>query len=49
MCTRWYVKQYSGGAADADDHVAENEDSLSALLQRQNKHYLTYTNFLIGK
>ncbi|MBS9897671.1 MULTISPECIES: flagellar biosynthesis protein FlhF [Vibrio] len=32
------LKQYSGGAADADDHVAENEDSLSALLQRQNKH-----------
>ncbi|YCO04516.1 flagellar biosynthesis protein FlhF [Vibrio sp. VNB-15] len=31
------LKQYSGGAAESDDHVAENEDSLSALLQRQNK------------
>ncbi len=31
------LKHYSGGA-ESDDYVAENEDSLSALLQRQNKH-----------
>ncbi|MDF2153746.1 flagellar biosynthesis protein FlhF [Vibrio sp. CAU 1672] len=31
------LKQYSGGAADTDEHTAENEDSLSALLQRQSK------------
>ncbi len=36
------LKQYSGGAAESDDHVAENEDSLSALLQRQNKHRESY-------
>ncbi|EHH2418402.1 flagellar biosynthesis protein FlhF [Vibrio parahaemolyticus] len=36
------LKQYSGGAAESDDHVAENEDSLSALLQRQNKHREIY-------
>jgi flagellar biosynthesis protein FlhF len=32
------LKHYSGSASDADDHIAENQDSLSALLQRQNKH-----------
>ncbi|MEF1301911.1 flagellar biosynthesis protein FlhF, partial [Vibrio owensii] len=36
------LKQYSNGAAESDDHVAENEDSLSALLQRQNKHRESY-------
>ncbi len=33
------LKHYSG---DSDDHVAENEDSLSALLNRQNKHRDSY-------
>ncbi len=36
------LKQYSGDSADHDDHVAENEDSLSALLNRQNKHRDSY-------
>ncbi|AXY00591.1 flagellar biosynthesis protein FlhF [Vibrio alfacsensis] len=36
------LKQYSGSGAESDDHVAENEDSLSALLQRQNKHRESY-------
>ncbi|MGY0614006.1 flagellar biosynthesis protein FlhF [Vibrio sp. FJH11] len=31
-------KQYSGGAHYPEEQVAENADSLSALLQRQNKH-----------
>ncbi|MBR9787914.1 MAG: flagellar biosynthesis protein FlhF [Vibrionaceae bacterium] len=31
------LKHYSGSADDSDEHVAENEDSLSALLKRQNK------------
>ncbi|MGR5210182.1 flagellar biosynthesis protein FlhF [Vibrio sp. WZ-1] len=36
------LKQYSHGASESDDHVAENEDSLSALLQRQTKHRENY-------
>ena len=36
------LKQYSGDSAESDAHVAENEDSLSALLQRQNKHRESY-------
>ncbi|MDV6251537.1 flagellar biosynthesis protein FlhF [Vibrio sp. EA2] len=31
------LKHYSGSADDSGEHVAENEDSLSALLKRQNK------------
>ncbi len=36
------LKHYSGDTAGSDDHVAENEDSLSALLNRQNKHRDSY-------
>jgi len=32
------LNQYNTSVADDADHVAENEDSLSGLLQRQNKH-----------
>ncbi len=38
------LKHYSGDSAGADDHTAENEDSLSALLNRQNKHRDSYNN-----
>ncbi|KQB02620.1 flagellar biosynthesis protein FlhF [Vibrio metoecus] len=32
------LKQYSNGTADEQDHRAENEDSLSALLKRQSEN-----------
>ncbi|ENM5729613.1 flagellar biosynthesis protein FlhF [Vibrio mimicus] len=32
------LKQYSNGAADEQEHRAENEDSLSALLKRQSEN-----------
>ena len=37
------LKQYNGETS-ADDHTAENEDSLSALLNRQNKHRENYNH-----
>ncbi len=37
------LKHYSGGADDTDEYVAENEDSLSALLKRQNKQRDEYS------
>lgn len=36
------LRHYSGDSTESDDHVAENEDSLSALLNRQNKHRDSY-------
>ncbi|GEM74346.1 flagellar biosynthesis regulator FlhF [Vibrio sagamiensis NBRC 104589] len=36
------LKQYNGPSSAADEHIAENEDSLSALLHRQNKHRENY-------
>ncbi|MBR9874242.1 flagellar biosynthesis protein FlhF [Vibrio sp. J1-1] len=37
------LKHYSGGKEDSDEYVAENEDSLSALLKRQNKQRDEYS------
>ncbi|WP_182008602.1 flagellar biosynthesis protein FlhF [Vibrio sp. B1FLJ16] len=36
------LRHYSGDSTESDGYVAENEDSLSALLNRQNKHRDSY-------
>ncbi|MGL4829729.1 MAG: flagellar biosynthesis protein FlhF [Vibrio sp.] len=42
------LKQYSHGAADEQDHRAENEDSLTALLRRQSENRAPQRNMNSG-